>query len=92
MHEAAGCPPTELRPATLRAAISGWTNKDEEDGRKKRVRQAVTLHHMEMMKLLLKENKPGWTLYHRRLMMTIACVAFWGALRYSEIEYCAVIW
>ena len=45
------------------------------------MRQAVTLNHMEMMKLLLQENKPGWTLYHRRLMMTIGCIAFWGALR-----------
>ena len=81
MHEAAGYAAPELRPATMRAAISGWTNKDEEDGRKKRVRQAVTLNHLEMMKLLLKENKPGWTLYHRRMVMTISCIAFWGALR-----------
>ena len=81
MHEAAGFPSAELRPVTLRAAMAGWVNRDEEEGRKKKVRQAVTLHHMEMMKLLLKENKPGWMLYHRRLMMTIGCIAFWGALR-----------
>ena len=58
VHEVAGMPVPELRPATYKAAVSGWYNKDEEDGRRKKLRQAVTLTHMEMMKLLLKVNAP----------------------------------
>ena len=83
VHEVAGMPVPELRPATYKAAVSGWYNKDEEDGRRKKLRQAVTLTHMEMMKLLLKVNEPRWTLYHKRLLFTIATLAFWGALRYK---------
>ena len=85
VHEVAGVPAPELRPATLRAAISGWMNRDEEEGRKKRVRQAMTLTHMEMLKLLLKLNEQGWSIYKRRLIFTVATMAFWGALRMGEV-------
>ena len=73
MHEAAGLEVPELRPATMRAAVNGWCNKDEEDGRKKRIRQAITLDHMELLKLLLRLNDLGWSLYHWRMLFTIAC-------------------
>ena len=81
VHEAAGLEVPELRPATMRAATSGWLNQDEEQGRTKRVRQAITLDHMELLKLVLQLNEMGWSLYHRRMVFTIACLAFWGALR-----------
>ena len=76
-----GVPVPELRPATMKAALRGWTNQDEESGRKKRVRQPMTLLHMEMLRVLLQLNEPGWSLYHRRLVQTISVIAFWGALR-----------
>ena len=50
-------------------------------GRKKRLRQPITILHLQMMKLLLKENEPGWSLYKKRLIFTVSLVAFWGALR-----------
>ena len=76
-------PVPELRPASLKAALSGWYNQDEEEGRRKKLRQAVTLTHMEMLKLLLKENKPRWTLFKKRLVFTVSTIAFWGAMRYK---------
>ena len=59
-------PVPELRPTTYKAVVAGWFNRDEEEGRKKRLRQAVTLTHLEMMKLLLKLNEPRWTLYKKK--------------------------
>ena len=41
----------------------------------------MTLLHMEMLRVLLQLNEPGWTLYHRRLVQTVSVIAFWGALR-----------
>ena len=76
-----GVPVPELRPAAMKAALRGWTNQDEESGRKKRVRQPMTLLHMEMLRVLLQLNEPGWSLYHCRLVQTISVIAFWGALR-----------
>ena len=81
VHEISGVQVPELRPATMRAALRGWTNQDEESGRKKRIRQPMTLLHMEMLRVLLQLNEPGWTLYHRRLVQTVSVIAFWGALR-----------
>ena len=81
MHEAAGVEVPELRPLSLKAALRGWCNKDEEDGRKKRVRQPITVTHLQMLKILLKLNDPGWSIYKRRLVFTVAVLAFWGALR-----------
>ena len=81
VHEISGVQVPELRPATMRAALRGWTNQDEETGRKKRIRQPMTLLHMEMLRVLLQLNEPGWTLYHRRLVQTVSVIAFWGALR-----------
>ena len=81
VHEISGVQVPELRPATMRAALRGWTNQDEEIGRKKRIRQPMTLLHMEMLRVLLQLNEPGWTLYHRRLVQTVSVIAFWGALR-----------
>ena len=81
VHEVEGVVIPELRPASLKAALRGWVNKDEETGRKKRVRQPMTILHMEMLKILLRINDPGWSLYHRRLVLTVSVIAFWGALR-----------
>ena len=81
VHEVEGVLVPELRPATLKAALRGWTNQDEETGRKKRVRQPMTIVHMEMLRVLLRINEPGWSLYHRRLMLTVSVIAFWGAFR-----------
>ena len=78
-------PVPELRPTTYKAVVAGWFNRDEEEGRKKRLRQAVTLTHLEMMKLLLKLNEPRWTLYKKRLMFSISTIAFWGAMRYEHV-------
>ena len=81
VHEVKGVCIPELRPATMKAALRGWTNRDEEDGRKKRIRQPMTLLHMEMLRVLLQLNEPGWSLHHRRLVLTVSVIAFWGALR-----------
>ena len=81
VHEVEGVVIPELRPTSLKAALRGWTNKDEETGRKKTVRQPMTILHMEMLKVLLRINDPGWSLYHRRLVLTVSVIAFWGALR-----------
>ena len=73
-----------MRPEVLKAALRGWTNRDEELGRKKRLRQPITILHLQMMKILLKMNEPGWSLYKRRLVFTVAVICFWGALRMGE--------
>ena len=54
----------------IKAALKGWMNRDEEIGRKKKLRQPITILHLQMMKILLRMNEQGWSL-----------VAFWGALR-----------
>ena len=65
----------------LKAALRGWCNRDEEVGRKKRLRQPITVLHLQMMKILLRMNEQKWSLYKRRLVFTVSVVAFWGALR-----------
>ena len=70
-----------MRPAVIKAALKGWMNRDEEIGRKKKLRQPITILHLQMMKILLRMNEQGWSLYKRRLVFTASLVAFWGALR-----------
>ena len=68
----------------LKSALRGWTNRDEEVGRKKRLRQPITILHLQMMKILMRMNELGWSLYKRRLVFTASVMAFWGALRYRK--------
>ena len=80
-----GKPPGNLRPTVVTQILKGFRHEEEGTGKKKPVRQAMTISMLKLLRMLLKKNKQGWSRRKKQTIWSASLLAFWGGFRGSEI-------